>query len=66
MIPVACMIVHNFIRMVQVGDPLLERYAADGVPVGRHVDINADVVLDDEADDTSQVREHNKMHREGA
>ena len=51
MIPVACVIVHNFIRMVQVGDPILEEYAADGVPVGGHVDVNADVVLADEADD---------------
>ncbi|GMN63917.1 hypothetical protein TIFTF001_032995 [Ficus carica] len=46
-----CAIVHNFIMMVQVRDPILEAYVADGVPVGGHVDVNADVVLADEADD---------------
>ncbi|GMN48522.1 hypothetical protein TIFTF001_017702 [Ficus carica] len=34
-----------------VGDPLLKEYAVDGVLVGGHVDLNADVVLDDGADD---------------
>ncbi|GMN59866.1 hypothetical protein TIFTF001_028955 [Ficus carica] len=53
MIPVACAIVYNFIKIVLVGDPTLEEYAADGVPVGGHVDVNADYVLADEVDDTS-------------
>lgn len=46
-IPVACAIVHNFIRIVQVGDHFFEEYAADGVLVGSHVDVNTAVVLDD-------------------
>ena len=45
MIPVACAVLHNFIRMVQVGDPLLEEYDVDCVPVGGNVDVNADYVL---------------------
>ncbi|GMN69970.1 hypothetical protein TIFTF001_039015 [Ficus carica] len=51
MIPMACAIVHNFIRMVQVDDHILEEYQTDGVPVCRHVDVNADVVLPDGDDD---------------
>ena len=51
MIPVACAIVHNFIRMVQVGDHILEEYVTDGVPLGGHVDVNADYVLADEVND---------------
>ncbi|GMN23141.1 hypothetical protein TIFTF001_040408 [Ficus carica] len=51
MIPVACAIVHNFIRMVQVRDPIFEEYLTDGVPVGGHVDVNADVKSSDGADD---------------
>ncbi|GMN45094.1 hypothetical protein TIFTF001_014284 [Ficus carica] len=54
MILVACAIVHNFIRMVQVGDPILEEYATDGVPVGGHIDVNADYVLGDGVDDTGR------------
>ena len=50
-IPVVCVIVHNFIRMVQVEDPILEEYAANCVPVGGHVDVNVDVMLADGADD---------------
>ena len=53
MIPVACAIVHNFIRMVQVGDPILDEYVTDGVPVGGHVDVNVDVEMPDRADDAS-------------
>ncbi|GMN51896.1 hypothetical protein TIFTF001_021048 [Ficus carica] len=34
-----------------VGDHILEKYTADGVPVGGHVDVNADVVLADRVDD---------------
>ncbi|GMN45017.1 hypothetical protein TIFTF001_014217 [Ficus carica] len=52
MIPVACAILHNFIRMVQVGDPFLEEYAVDCVPVGGYVDVNADYVLADGVDIT--------------
>ncbi|GMN47941.1 hypothetical protein TIFTF001_017120 [Ficus carica] len=37
MIPVTCAIIHNFIRMVQVGDPILEEYAANGVPMRQMV-----------------------------
>ena len=51
MIPVACVIVHNFIRMVQDVDPILEVHVADGVSVGEHVDVNVDVMLADGADD---------------
>ena len=51
MIPVACAIVHNFIRMVQVGDPILEAYAIDGEPVSGHIDVNVDYVLGDGEDD---------------
>ncbi|GMN53984.1 hypothetical protein TIFTF001_023113 [Ficus carica] len=53
MIPVVCAIVHNFIRMVQVSDPILEEYTADGLHVGGHIDVNADVLLADRADDAS-------------
>ncbi|GMN43986.1 hypothetical protein TIFTF001_013191 [Ficus carica] len=52
-IPVTCAIIHNFIRMLQIEDLLLEEYVAYGVPVGGHVDVNADVVLDDNADEAS-------------
>ncbi|GMN44995.1 hypothetical protein TIFTF001_014189 [Ficus carica] len=52
MIPVACAIVHNFIRIVQVGDPFLEQYAADCVPVRGIVDVNADDGFDDGIDGT--------------
>ncbi|GMN48571.1 hypothetical protein TIFTF001_017751 [Ficus carica] len=52
MISVACAVVHNFIRMVQVGEPFLEEYAADCVPVGGNVDVNADYVFDDGINDT--------------
>ncbi|GMN43023.1 hypothetical protein TIFTF001_012243 [Ficus carica] len=38
--------------MVQVGDPFLEEYVADCVPVGGLVDINADYVLADGVDGT--------------
>ncbi|GMN46272.1 hypothetical protein TIFTF001_015458 [Ficus carica] len=51
MIPVTCAIVHNFVRMVQVGDPIFGEYAADGVLVVGHVDVNADVMLADGIDD---------------
>ena len=47
MIPVACAVVHNFIRMVQDADPFLEEYAADCVTVSGTVDVNADYVLND-------------------
>ncbi|GMN61527.1 hypothetical protein TIFTF001_030611 [Ficus carica] len=49
MIPVACAILHNFIRMVQVGDPLHEDYAGDCMPVSENVDVNADDEVDDVA-----------------
>ncbi|GMN62618.1 hypothetical protein TIFTF001_031700 [Ficus carica] len=52
MIPVACAVVHNFIRMVQVGDLFLKEYAADCVPVGGNVDINEDYVFHDGIDGT--------------
>ncbi|GMN54655.1 hypothetical protein TIFTF001_023792 [Ficus carica] len=39
--------------MVQVGDPILEEYEIDGVPVGGLVDVYVDVVLADGADDAS-------------
>ncbi|GMN43243.1 hypothetical protein TIFTF001_012447 [Ficus carica] len=52
MISVACAILHNFIRMVQVGDPFLEENAADCVPVGGHVYVYADYVLADGVDGT--------------
>ena len=54
MIPVVCAILHNFIRMMQVGDPFLEEYAIDCVPVNGLVDINVDFMLADEIDDTGQ------------
>ena len=47
MILMACAVVHNFIRMVQVGDPFLEKYSADCVHVGDNVDVNKDYVFDD-------------------
>ncbi|GMN47303.1 hypothetical protein TIFTF001_016471 [Ficus carica] len=52
MIPVACAVVHNFIRMVQVGDPILEQYVADSEPVRGNVDVNADYVFNDGIDGT--------------
>ena len=52
MIPVACVVVHNFIRMVQVGDPFIEEYVTDYEPVGGNVDVNADYVFDDGIDGT--------------
>ena len=51
MIPVACAIIHNFIRTVQVGDPILEESLTDGVPVVGDVDVNADVEFTNGADD---------------
>ncbi|GMN60756.1 hypothetical protein TIFTF001_029847 [Ficus carica] len=36
----------------EVGDPILEEYATDSVPVGGHVNVNMDYVLADEVDDT--------------
>ena len=47
MIPVACAILHNFIRMVQAGDPLMEEYGTDGVPVRGLVDVTAEDEVDD-------------------
>ncbi|GMN60593.1 hypothetical protein TIFTF001_029683 [Ficus carica] len=47
MIPLACAVLHNFIRMVQVGDPLHEDYARDYMPVSENVDVNADDEVDD-------------------
>ena len=38
--------------MVQVGDHILEKYTTDGVPVGGHIDVNADYILGDGVDDT--------------
>ncbi|GMN60445.1 hypothetical protein TIFTF001_029535 [Ficus carica] len=35
-----------------VGDPFLEEYAADCVPVGGNIDVNADYVFDDGIDGT--------------
>ncbi|GMN46165.1 hypothetical protein TIFTF001_015350 [Ficus carica] len=52
MILVACAIVHNFIRMVQIGDPLLEEYVAECMPVTENDDVNADYVFDDIFDGT--------------
>ena len=52
MIPVACAILHNFIRMVQVGDLLHEEYTADCMPVNGNVDVTADYVFDDVASGT--------------
>ncbi|GMN23299.1 hypothetical protein TIFTF001_040435 [Ficus carica] len=52
MIPVACAVVHNFIRMVQVGDPLIDDFVGNGVAVGRSDDVNDDYVLDEGIDDT--------------
>ncbi|GMN35629.1 hypothetical protein TIFTF001_042258 [Ficus carica] len=40
-------VLSKLLVMVQVGDPILEEYAADSVPVGGHVDVNADYVLTD-------------------
>ncbi|GMN61257.1 hypothetical protein TIFTF001_030345 [Ficus carica] len=40
-------------------------YAANGVPVGGHVDVNADYVLVDGVDDTGPSTEGSKMHRGG-
>ncbi|GMN58508.1 hypothetical protein TIFTF001_027610 [Ficus carica] len=51
MIPMACAIIHNFIRIVWVGDPILEEYLTYIVPIGGHVDVNADVELPDGAND---------------
>lgn len=50
MIPVACAVLHNYIRMVQVGDPCLEEYASDCMPVDGNDDVNDDYVLDDGID----------------
>ena len=52
MIPVACAILHNFIRMVQAGDPLLEEHAADCEPMRGLVDVNANYEVDDGIDGT--------------
>ena len=49
MIPVACAVLHNFIRMVQVGDPLHEDYAGDCMPISENIDVNADDEVDDVA-----------------
>ena len=51
MIPVACAVIHNFIRMVQIGDPVLEEYGIDCVPVQVNDDVNEDYVLDDGVED---------------
>ncbi|GMN55620.1 hypothetical protein TIFTF001_024752 [Ficus carica] len=48
-----------------VGDPILEEYVADGMPVGEHVDINADYVLTNGGMIQVQVRESSKMHQGG-
>ena len=47
MIPVACAVLHNFIRLLDAGDPLLEEYSSDCVPVRGNVGENCD----DEGDD---------------
>jgi hypothetical protein len=52
MIPVACAVIHNFIRMVQIRDPILEEYVANCVPVCGNDDVNEDYVLDDGLYDT--------------
>ena len=62
MIPVACAILHNFIRMVQAGDPLMEEYGTDGVPVRGLDDVTADDFVDDgmeEAGPSTGARQHN-------
>ena len=46
MIPVACAVLHNFIRMLGVGDPLLEEYSSYCVPVRGNVDVNSDDEVD--------------------
>ncbi|GMN21133.1 hypothetical protein TIFTF001_050102 [Ficus carica] len=52
MIPVACAVLHNFIRMVQVGDPLHEDFAGNCMPVSENVDVNADYEVDNVASGT--------------
>ncbi|GMN40426.1 hypothetical protein TIFTF001_009656 [Ficus carica] len=52
MIPVACAVLHNFIRTVQVGDNLHAAYAGDCMPIVDNVDVNADYEDDDEASGT--------------
>ncbi|GMN66975.1 hypothetical protein TIFTF001_036041 [Ficus carica] len=44
--------VHNFIRMVQIGDQFLEEYVADCMPVRGNVNVNADYVFDEGEDST--------------
>ncbi|XP_024021189.1 uncharacterized protein LOC112091525 [Morus notabilis] len=41
-IPVACAILHNFIHMVNEGDPLLNQYYRDGVPISEIDPTNSD------------------------
>ncbi|GMN64831.1 hypothetical protein TIFTF001_033895 [Ficus carica] len=38
--------------MVQIGDPFLEEYVADCMPVRENVDVNADYVFDEGEDGT--------------
>ena len=66
MIPVACAIVHNFIRMVQIGDPFLEEYVADCVPVRGNDDVNVDYMLDEGVDDigpSTGTDQHGSMNQ---
>ncbi|GMN56123.1 hypothetical protein TIFTF001_025251 [Ficus carica] len=51
---VICALKDEFIKSpnyTEVGDPILDEYLTDGVPVGEHVDVNADVEMLDSADD---------------
>ena len=66
MIPVACAVVHNFIRMVQIGDPFLEDYVADCVPVRGNDDVNVDYMLDEGVDDigpSTGTDQHGSMNQ---
>ncbi|XP_024030749.1 putative nuclease HARBI1 [Morus notabilis] len=49
-IPVACAILHNFIHIVSEGDPLLNQYYRDGVPVSEIDPNNTDEFDDDDYD----------------
>lgn len=50
-IPVACAILHNFIHICSEGDPLLNQYYRDGVPVSEIDPNNIDEFDDDDYDD---------------
>ena len=60
MIPIACAVLHSFIKVVSEADPLLDEYEDDAIPVE---DINPKNVESNDADDDASVNLTRTTHR---